>query len=421
MPGGTSQYINFTTGSTGAINFTGAGITASTVYGYITNNAVEYNNAVAPTYDFVVTSGSGQISLALQTGEKDGIWTSTGSGNWSDIANWQNGNTPGLNSSFTNTDTATFGTVAGGASAVTVNITTPSPSLAAVTFNSTNSYTIGLGAGGTNLTLSSTTGTATVEDSLGNHTIAAPVVLGSNTTMDAASGTTLTVSGAVSGTKNLTVTGSGNVILSGSNSYSGTTDVSGNLNLAATGAAGATSQVTVENGGSLIFGSSSTPTTGALNAGATVLLAGGGSIITNGSIETIGTLTLIGSDTGQLDLTSTTNSGVLLTLSGDGSTWSSILNINGWSDGSNSTLMNEIAASSLTSGELADITWTNVTYNGMTYGTLTGGAIVGGILTPTITPVPEPSSTVFSGLLLLGLVGLTPTQADREIGGGWWV
>ena len=234
--------------------------------------------------------------------------------------------------------------------------------------------------------------------------------------MDAASGTTLTISGAVSGTKNLTVTGSGHVILSASNSYSGTTDVSGKLNLTATGAAGATSQVTVENGGSLIFGTSSTPTSGALNPGATVQLAGGGSIITNGSVETIGTLTLIGLvGTGQLDLTSSTNSGVLLTLSGDGSTWTSILNINSWSDGTNGTLTDEIAASNLTSGELSDITWTNVTYNGVTYGSLTGSVLVGGILTPTITAVPEPS-TVFSGLLLLGLMGLTQRKQIGKLG-----
>ena len=70
--GSTSQYVNFTTGSTGVINFTG-GISSSTIDNYITNSAIEYNNATAPTYDFVVTSGPGSFRWRCRRARRTGF------------------------------------------------------------------------------------------------------------------------------------------------------------------------------------------------------------------------------------------------------------------------------------------------------------------------------------------------------------
>ena len=71
-------------------------------------------------------------------------------------------------------------------------------------------------------------GTATLTDSGGNQTIAAPVSLGSNLAVSATLGSSLTFSGPISGSStgtNVTFSG-GVVILSGSNTYSGSTTVS---------------------------------------------------------------------------------------------------------------------------------------------------------------------------------------------------
>ena len=244
------DYINFTTGSTAAINFTGAGITPTQVEGYLTNGAVEHNSVVSP-YDFYITTPSGEVSLALQTGEKDGTWVATGNGNWSDSTTWQNDNAPGLNSSFTNTDTATFGTVSGAAAAITVDLTTPSPSIAALTFDSSaTAYTIAQGTVGATLTMSSSTGTAAINVDLGEHFISAPVVLASNTAINAAGGTMLTLSGGISGNGGLAVSGGGTVKLSSANTYAGGTSLSSGMIMAGNQGALGTGAVT-QSGGTL--------------------------------------------------------------------------------------------------------------------------------------------------------------------------
>ena len=144
-------------------------------------------------------------------------------------------------------DTATFGAAATSGTCVTVTLDT-SPQLSAMTFNSTSSYV--LQGGGTNfLTLSATGGVALVTVSAGSHTIAAPLMLASNTNFAPAVGTQLTISGAISGQGGLSLTDAGTLILCGSNSYTGGTTISaGTLQAPA-----ASLQGSITNNATLLF------------------------------------------------------------------------------------------------------------------------------------------------------------------------
>ena len=110
------------------------------------------------------------------------------------------GNWTGGVSPDTGQDTAVFGTVL---TSGTANVTLEnSISLSSLGFSTTGgaSYIISA-SNGSALILSNTGGAAaTISDSGGNHTIAAPVVLGSNLSVAATPGSTLTVSGPISET-----------------------------------------------------------------------------------------------------------------------------------------------------------------------------------------------------------------------------
>ncbi|MGO8691230.1 MAG: autotransporter-associated beta strand repeat-containing protein [Thermoguttaceae bacterium] len=97
-------------------------------------------------------------------------------------------------------DTAAFGTAIGSARA-TVTLD-GSRTLAALAFNTSGggSYTISRSSGDTTstLTLTNTSGTVSIADSGGNQTIAVPVVLGSNLSVSATAGSSLTISAPVS-------------------------------------------------------------------------------------------------------------------------------------------------------------------------------------------------------------------------------
>jgi hypothetical protein len=91
-------------------------------------------------------------------------------------------------------DTATFGNTAGN---VTVNLNGAAPSVNALTFNNTGSYTIAQGSGSTGVTLA---GTSPGITAAGTHLIATPLALASNATITATNlGDNLTVSGTLSG------------------------------------------------------------------------------------------------------------------------------------------------------------------------------------------------------------------------------
>ena len=83
-----------------------------------------------------------------------------------------------------------------------------------ITFNNTNSYTL---AGPGTITLSNSSGTATIEVITGSHTIAAPLNLLNNTTITIdAAGSKLSITGAITTSNTITKSGPGILALGGS-------------------------------------------------------------------------------------------------------------------------------------------------------------------------------------------------------------
>ncbi len=205
-------------------------------------------------------------------------WSASGGGSWGTLtsnfgANWGGAGygSPGLDPSFP--DSATLGSsVASGTATVTLD--GASPSLAALTFsNSTASYTLAAGSGGT-LNLNGGTAAATLTDSAGSHTIAAPLALDTSTSVTVTRPhDTLAISGPISGSGGLTTSSEGTLTLTGSNTYTGPTTinqgeliVNGSLASPVTvnsggmlGGSGSLSSVTVASGGSLSPGAAPNP------------------------------------------------------------------------------------------------------------------------------------------------------------------
>jgi fibronectin-binding autotransporter adhesin len=212
--------------------------------------------------------GTATVTVSGQVYSGTSTWTTNGGGTWGTLSsnfgsNWgTNQGSPGLDSNFKTTDSATFGGAATSGTA-TVTLGSASPSLNAVTFNnSAASYDIEQGGGGTGtLHLASTT-TATVTVSAGSHVIGAPVELDSAAATSVAGSSTLTINGVIgqSGSQTLAINGAGTTVLNGANTFSGGTAVNnGTLQLGNTsGSATGTGSLTVSAGGTVAgYGSSS--------------------------------------------------------------------------------------------------------------------------------------------------------------------
>jgi fibronectin-binding autotransporter adhesin len=261
----------------------GAGASSGTVSGTTISGTVTIgNNAVNSGQTFVAGSGSGTVtitptgtisnavasgspsgtttgtSIVVYTGQ--GVWNTNGSGTWGAVqatpTNWTaGGGTPGLDSNFKTTDSASFGSVTTSGTA-TISLGADSPYLNAVTFNdSAASYDIERGSGGTGVLHLDSATTAAITDSAGNHKIGAPMEFDSAVSSTVAASSTMTLAGNIteSGSRSLTINGPGTTVLSGSNNYSGgTTVVSGQL-LAnnATGSATGSGALTVNAGAAL--------------------------------------------------------------------------------------------------------------------------------------------------------------------------
>jgi hypothetical protein len=172
----------------GAANTATAGLKTGTVTIDLASNGS--NSGLAPTSlgsQTITVNGSVYTGLSTWIGLDGGSWGTLSSGFG---ANWgADQGSPGLDPGFTGVDTATFGSTSG---SVTVNLDGAAPSLNAVTFNGTGSYTIAQGSGSTGLTLAGTTPAITAT---GAQVISIPVAL--------ASGTNVAVS--IGGTNTLTI------------------------------------------------------------------------------------------------------------------------------------------------------------------------------------------------------------------------
>ena len=224
-----------------------------------------------------------------------GVWNTNGSGSWGAVsatpANWTaNGGTPGLDGNFTTTDSAVFGAVLTGGTAL-VTLDGANPSLNAITFNNgAASYVIMQGTGGS-LTLNGGAGNAVVTNLSGTHTISAPVVLATSADVSVASGQQLTFSGPISGGGGFNNTGAGTTILTGANSYGGGTTISaGILQGNATSLQG-----TILNNASLVFDQVGNGTfAGAISGNGSVTKQNGGTLALVGANSYAGGTILTG-------------------------------------------------------------------------------------------------------------------------------
>ncbi len=241
----TGTYAMFQYGTT-VSNSAGVFIPGS-VPSALSGDSFSFSESSGNVIDLVISpSGSQTIN---------GTWATNGPGTWSTSGNWTGG-VPGSGQ-----DTAVFGTaLTSGTATVTLD---GSRSLASLGFSTTggNSYVIAA-SGASTLTLTNTlTSTAALSNSGGNHTINAPIVLGSNLSVTATTGSALTIAGGISESStgtSVSVGGGGDLILSGTDTYTGGTNVSAaTLAITSASALSSTGVVTIGGGGKLVLGSGS--------------------------------------------------------------------------------------------------------------------------------------------------------------------
>lgn len=248
---GTSRgnlVVTAATGTAGALN--------STVSLSLVSNANGVSGLSNGTATTVGTPGAVTTTGTVFTGQS--TWNTNGGGQWGTLSsnfgtnwNWATfDGSPGVDSGFTNTDTATFaGAVTSGTA--TVTITAATPSVKALTFNNSAASYLISGSSGGSLALSNTgTNAATVTVSSGSHTIATAMALNSRAAISVASNSLLTASGALSGTNGIQKTGAGALSLTSINSFTGPTTVDAGL-LRVNGSIASSSLTTIAAGATL--------------------------------------------------------------------------------------------------------------------------------------------------------------------------
>jgi len=234
-----------------------AGSLASTLALSLVSNANGVAGLSNGTATVVGSPGAITTTGTVFTGQS--TWNVNGGGQWGTLAssfgsNWNWGTfdgSPGVDPSFTDTDTATFGSAVTSGTA-TVTVTAAAPSVKSVTFNNASaSYAIAGASGGSLALLNAGTSAASIAVATGFHSIGLPVSLGSDAGLDVATGSILSIGGIVSGAKNVTKTGVGTTIFSGNNSYGGLTSVAAGTLLIHGDQSAATGAITVAGGATL--------------------------------------------------------------------------------------------------------------------------------------------------------------------------
>ena len=183
-----------------------------------------------------------QVTGYVYTGQ--GVWTNSGSGNWTDFNNWGvPGGTPGLDGALSVADTATFG----GAGSGTVELNT-NASLLALTFsNASSSYTV---QGSGTLTLAESDGAdPSLTTAAGSHTISNAIAVTGDLQVQTAG--RLLLAGGIRGSGSLRLIGAGTTTLAASNSFSGGTVVDAGRVVTTKANAFGSGNVTLNSGGTL--------------------------------------------------------------------------------------------------------------------------------------------------------------------------
>jgi autotransporter-associated beta strand protein len=202
-------------------------------------------------------------------------WNGSTNTNWSTSTNWVGGVPNGKG------HTANFVSLSG--QQYSVALDGGAKTVGAMNFNSAASYTIG-SPNGNSLVLDSTVGSASINVTAGNPTIAAPVTLNDDASINVASASnTLRMSGAVSGSHTITKTGSGVLLLSGKSTYTGGTVISsGTLQLPRPSAA-----VAIYSFDDVTDASGHPVTSGTLSVGYVVPNSGSGGAGMNGAANPV--------------------------------------------------------------------------------------------------------------------------------------
>jgi autotransporter-associated beta strand protein len=216
-----------------------------------------------------------------------------------------------------------------------------------------------------------------------------------NATYTVDASTTTTESGSLSGAGGITKQGIGTLIVTGNNSYTGAVAVDAgvlDLNSAVGGAAATTSSVSVASGATLLLSQS-----GQVSNTATVTLSGGTIQRASGVSEVFGSLNLTASSF--LDFSGGTAGAI--EFSGISYTPSALLALN---------IANFTQGNSLIFQTTSNLSMTGFTFSGS--GGFGSSSFNG--TTFTITAIPEPSTLVAGGALLLGLAFSALRRPNRK-------
>ena len=238
--GGPSEFtLGLTTGSAGFV-----GATASQTATYSIAGTATTLGSLSGTYISAVTAEFGSIpdvtvAVTGQVYSGQATWKTNGGGNWGTLAgagvnafglNWgANQGSPGLDSNYTNTDTATFGSAVASGTA-TIRTSGANISLKSIAFDNANASYVLLQSGNSNPIRLAGSGTSAsaINAMAGSHTISSNMTLGSAMAVDVSAGAALTINNTISGTSSdysLTKTGVGTLTMNGDNSYVGDTIV----------------------------------------------------------------------------------------------------------------------------------------------------------------------------------------------------
>ncbi len=230
--GGTPTVLASFNGSNGNGPLAGVTFSGNTLYG---------------TTEMGGAYGDGTV-FCLQINSSERTWIVDAGGNWSAVANWDNGTANGSNVQVN---------FLGAITALRTVTVDAAVTAGALVFDSSNQYTI---AGSQAITLQASPGNAAIDVVNGSHAISTPLILASATDVTVSNAAdTLTLSGNISGAgMALNKYGAGTLILGGSNTNSGNTTISAGTVTLANPLAAQNSTVNLTNSGTLGFAAGNT-------------------------------------------------------------------------------------------------------------------------------------------------------------------
>jgi autotransporter-associated beta strand protein len=323
--------------------------------GQLTSNLTIANPVGGGSYTWGVNGNL--VTLTIGGLSSASVWNVNGGGVWGTASNWSPQSAP------TNAgDSATFGNVltTGTASIQLQQVRT----VGNLSFNNTNGASYSIDPAGGSLALNNGASTAALSVVAGNHSITAPIALGSNTNVTVSqAANTLTISGSISGARNMRFMGAGRTVLSGTNSYIDTQIDSGaTVQVGTGGAAGTIGSGSVTLDGTLEVNRNNAVSVNAITGAGTLVNSGAGtttlSAVNNGAFNVTANAGKIVVGSGSnLGTGAVTTNGGTVDVNGTSPTVSSLAGAGGAVDNSNAAtvvLTVNQAGNSTFAGSLTD-------------------------------------------------------------------